>query len=1006
VKTNQPQIPAALHQRFCALATKIAFASAALLLTSCGGGGGGDSAVAIPATTTISGRIADGYIRGAIIFWDCNDNRQIDSREISTISGVGGQYVIDKAPTDSCKLSAEIPSSAIDEDTNTRVAAPMFMRAMGNNFNFISPLTTIISLDILSESELRAKFGASSTINFSSDYIAAGAAGVAAHNVARHLAVSLQKNYSTLRDDLSEGKNKLIGAFQLIPSNAFSSTQRVSETSLNSYSSNFAEAEDEIAVDGGYARYEIDPVKYANLNSVQKSHVYSAYQIYLTNTQIISRGENMRWSSLPSDLRVQLKQKFASEVFTDSTEVANLISERQAFLAEQKIKVSTALGQFRADLKADAIQGAIDVSATYFDGMLSIADNGGLASAKRLLGKGLSSSVKIKKLANNLSKYQTLNACFFSAFSLIYELSNNSDQNQSRFYEPQKIFDLIVCGVNELKNQKYKNAIKTAITSVKGGNAIDALVLVDLESFIAMSEFLLAAVDLFGIDASPGASQGFGAIKVALAGVKAIALTTNLRNTNDEAQLKFDAALVDMGRTVDQYLENYAVAVFDLRLTPYFRKVLPYSVAISGIAVKPLETTVRATLSMASHIPLVPTVQWFFGDGNTKTGLSTSHIYSQPGKYTLTAYAQADTELAIKVYEASINVSCPTGTNFSAAEGCVNISTTVVGQVSTVAGGAEVRGFADGAAALSRFNLPMGVTVDASGNVYVADTHNHTIRKITPAGIVSTFAGLAEQTGLTDGVGANARFTFPTGVAIDSFGNVYVADSGNHAIRKITAAGAVSTLAGNGLTGGDDGVGSQARFLSPYGIVVDAFGNIIVADSGNHTVRKITTSGAVSTLAGLAGGYFGFANGTGSAARFYAPYTVTSDAAGNIYVADSGNNLIRKITPNGTVSTFAGAAGQSGSTDGIGGNARFNDPYGITIDAVGNIYVTDRGNYTIRKITANATVSTLAGSVGQNGSTDGVGSAALFFDPRGIFADSTGNIFVADRNNHTIRKIR
>ena len=230
---------------------------------------------------------------------------------------------------------------------------------------------------------------------------------------------------------------------------------------------------------------------------------------------------------------------------------------------------------------------------------------------------------------------------------------------------------------------------------------------------------------------------------------------------------------------------------------------------------------------------------------------------------------------------------------------------------------------ADGTGSAARFYFPNGVAVDSAGNVYVADTNNYTIRKITPSGVVSTLAGLAGSPGSADGTGSAARFNDPYGVAVDSAGNVYVADTGNNTIRKITPSGVVSTLAGlAGSIGSADGTGSAARFFQPYGVAVDSAGNVYVADTNNNTIRKITPSGVVSTLAGLAGS-FGSADGTGSAARFYYPEGVAVDSAGNVYVADTGNDTIRKITPSGVVSTLAGLAGSIGSADGTGSAARF-----------------------------------------------------------------------------------
>ncbi len=266
----------------------------------------------------------------------------------------------------------------------------------------------------------------------------------------------------------------------------------------------------------------------------------------------------------------------------------------------------------------------------------------------------------------------------------------------------------------------------------------------------------------------------------------------------------------------------------------------------------------------------------------------------------------------------------------------------------TFAGLAGANGSADGTGSAARFSNPIGVAVDSAGNVYVADIVNDTIRKITPTGVVTTLAGLAGASGSTDGTGSAARFNAPQNVTVDSAGNVYVADALNHTIRKITSAGVVTTLAGlAGTSGSADGTGSAARFKFPYGVAGDSAGNVYVGDTGNNTIRKITSTGVVTTLAGLAG-TSGSADGTGSGARFHQPESLAVDSAGNIYVADSINNTVRKITSAGVVTTLAGLAGTSGSADGSGSAARFNAPSGVAVDSAGSVYVADFGNDTIR----------------------------------------------------------
>ncbi len=327
------------------------------------------------------------------------------------------------------------------------------------------------------------------------------------------------------------------------------------------------------------------------------------------------------------------------------------------------------------------------------------------------------------------------------------------------------------------------------------------------------------------------------------------------------------------------------------------------------------------------------------------------------------------------------------------------------GAVTTLAGKPGVSGSANGSGGAARFNRPFDLDLGTDGNLYVADTYNHTIRVVTLAGKVTTLAGSAGNSGGTDGAGNAARFTYPTGLAFDSNGHLQVADFGDNTIRDVTTDGVVSTLAGTpGNLGDADGAGNDARFRYPAGLARDADGNVYVADLANHTLRKITPAGEVTTLAGKPG-VPGSANGTGSAARFFNPTGLAMDADGNLYVADSHNQTIRKVTSAGKVTTFAGSAGKTGSADGSGSNARFYNPFDVAVDADGNVFVADAWNHTIRKITPGGAVSTLAGSAGHSGSADGSGSAASFFYPEGVAVDQDGNVYVADNGNNTIRKI-
>jgi len=265
--------------------------------------------------------------------------------------------------------------------------------------------------------------------------------------------------------------------------------------------------------------------------------------------------------------------------------------------------------------------------------------------------------------------------------------------------------------------------------------------------------------------------------------------------------------------------------------------------------------------------------------------------------------------------------------------------------VSTIAGDGT-QGFANGAGLSARFDFPFSLVVDGAGNILVAEADNNQIRKITPDGVVSTFAGDTVG-GFRDAAGTDARFLGPVGIAIDGDGNLYVSDDLNHRIRKITPAGVVSTLAGSGIGGYKDGSRTEAQFNSPTGIAVDRSGNVYVADRDNNMIRKITPDGMVSTLAGNKAG--GFKDGTGAAAQFIYPLGIAVDMTGNVYVADWGNHRIRKVSPAGAVTTLAGD-GRLSFADGEASNAHFNYPSGIALDPTGIIYVADQANNRIRRI--------------------------------------------------------
>ncbi len=409
-----------------------------------------------------------------------------------------------------------------------------------------------------------------------------------------------------------------------------------------------------------------------------------------------------------------------------------------------------------------------------------------------------------------------------------------------------------------------------------------------------------------------------------------------------------------------------------------------------------------ATFAVAASGQPAPTYQWQVSvdGGMSWTNLTNTALYGGVTTTTLTV-SSATASLNNYQFRAVASNSSGSATSNAATLSVINGLT-----MTTFAGLAGFFGAADGTGPAARFRFPGGVAVDrASGTVYVADTYSHTIRKITPGGVVSTFAGSAGLSGSADGTGGAARFSYPEGVAVDSFGTVYVADTSNNTIRKITPGGVVSTFAGlAGVSGSADGTGTAARFSSPFGVAVDSAGSTIyVADTYNHSIRKITAAGVVTTLAGLAGSS-GSTDGTGTGARFSYPQGVAVDGAGIVYVADTSNSTIRKVTAAGVVTTLAGSVGECANIDGSGSAAAFCYPFGVAADSAGSVYVADTFNFTIRKVTAGGAVITMAGSAGIEGSADGTGAAANFSYPQGVAVDSTGTVYVADTGNTTIRK--
>jgi DNA-binding beta-propeller fold protein YncE len=418
---------------------------------------------------------------------------------------------------------------------------------------------------------------------------------------------------------------------------------------------------------------------------------------------------------------------------------------------------------------------------------------------------------------------------------------------------------------------------------------------------------------------------------------------------------------------------------------------------------------------VAVYQPTIPgPVTLFVSD----TGNNTIRMISSTG--TVTTFAgTAGTTGSMDATGAAASFSEPEGLSVDPATGNIYVADTYnvtirmitsAGVVTTIAGTPGVYGSGDGTGAAASFDEPSSVALDnVAANLYVSDENNQTIRQITlPGGVVTTLAGTLGTIGSTNATGTAAMFAYPVAVATDSLNNVYVADSSNNLVREISAGTAVvSTFAGNIAGRGYlNATGPAARFDDPHYVATDQSGNIFVADHYDNVIRMIAPGGVVTTLAGVAGAG-GYQDGPTAGALFSQPYGIATDAAGNVYVADSGNNAIRMITiSTGLVSTVAGGTyGSNDGTGGPGGTAQFAEPYSVALNAAGDIYVADFNNNTIRLIAPGGMVTTFAGTAGLAGSTDATGPAARFWGPRGVATDSSGNVYVADRNNGTIRFI-
>lgn len=890
-----------------------------VLLCSCSGGGGSNSIVV--ANSSFSGVALDGYLYQALVFLDLNGNGQYDSGEPSDTTDKNGKFTFNATYNQVSShplIGKTIAGSTTDSDNpSTFISQSMTLFAVQGVPNVISPLTTLVTAKIatgLTASDAKVLVQTELGLNDSevlTDFIATSGNGSTAHKIAAAVSVVLAnvESESSVNTTLANKLASIVsGVTSFVTPNVSSIKSAISIDEAKIIVSN------------------------AILNSKRIYSVGGSISGLRASGLVLSNG-----SATLSLASGATSFSFSAKKSTGETYSVAIQSNPTG----QTCNLSNSVGTVGSQSISD-----ISILCSDSTGVLS-GTVSGLTSSGLILKNGTDEVAVGSGQSTFQFGSQISNGVIYSVTIKNQPIGKTcSIGNSSGAMSP--------AGVNNIQ-------VTCAINSYTLGGAVSGLITSGLKLRNGSEVLTVSSSETTFTLNTPIAYGGSYAVTVDAQPVGYTCSVSNASGTMGSGNV----TSVQVTCATNSY-------------------------ALGGLVTGVLTSTGLKIRNGSEIVDIAPFDSSF--------SFTTQIAYG--GSYAVTIETQPNgSEVCTLSHETGIVESMVNN---------VTLTCSVVHGVVTTLAGSTTSGNADGTGTNATFQFPTGIAVDQNGNIYVADATDFysTVRKITPAGVVSTLAG-STTGGSNDGTGSAASFTrLMGGIAVDTAGNVYVADLVTNLIRKITADGVVTTLAGTLSPGDADGVGTAASFLEPTSVAIDSNNNLYVADRGNNKIRKITPAGIVTTFAGS--GALASIDGTGIAASFSSPKAIAVDSNDNLLVADSnGDSLIRKITPSGVVTTLAGGAWSRwlSGTNGSCLDARFYGPSAFATDASGNIYVADSGNSLIRKISPSCVVSTLAGTYNSNWFADGAGTAAAFDFPMGVAVDSNGNVYVADTGNHMIRRI-